>query len=204
LSIFLPHRDQFNFDLDLERFEARLLLPSTDPDALHPCLVNAVALAACSCAGSDLRAFETVFLERTQRQCERSLANADRLEHFLWSSVIVGWYWTRVGKILNAHSVSTSEWALSRALNLNTNLILFQAIAHWAIACDLHCIPDPERYVQHGDYGLLGPLRDIVHFAERVNLWWAIFLLDRRVALATGLPPSIREECRVPLLSRFT
>ena len=58
--------------------------------------------------------------------------------------------------------------------------------------------------MQCGDYGLLGPLRDIVHFAERVNLWWAIFLLDRRVALATGLPPSIREECRVRLLSRFT
>jgi hypothetical protein len=109
LSIFLPHRDQFNFDLGIKRFERRLLLPPTDPDALHPCLINAVALGACSCAGSDLRAFEKVFLERTQYECERSLANVDRLEHFLWSSVILGWYWTRVGKMINAHTVSTSE-----------------------------------------------------------------------------------------------
>lgn len=80
-------------------------------------------------------------------------------------------------------------------------LILFQAVAHWAIACDLHCISDPKQYVHCGEYGLLEPLVDLVHFAERVNLWWAIFLLDRRVALATGLPPVLREECRVLLFT---
>lgn len=41
---------------------------------------------------------------------------------------------------------------------------------------------------------LLGPYRDMIHFAERVNLWWAVFLLDRRVALTTGLPPSIHQD----------
>lgn len=40
---------------------------------------------------------------------ELSLASVDRLEHFMWSSVIMGWYYSRVGKLTPAHSMSTSE-----------------------------------------------------------------------------------------------
>lgn len=70
----------------------------------------------------------------------------------------------------------------------------FTAVARFALSCGLNEISDPETYVAQGGGGLLGPVRDVVHFAERVNLWWGIFLLDRRLGFATGLPPTIKEE----------
>jgi hypothetical protein len=43
---------------------------------------------------------------------------------------------------------------------------------------------------------LLGRPQDIIHFAERVNLWWAVYMLDRRVAMASGLPPGLWDQAR--------
>lgn len=87
------------------------MLPSNHPDALHPSLIYGIALAACSCAGSDLRGFERVFLERTQTECENALANVERIEHFLWAFVLLGWYWAREGNAIRAHAVSTSKYS---------------------------------------------------------------------------------------------
>lgn len=87
--MFLPHRDQFNFDICIVTMEARLMYPASHPQAIHPSLINAIGLAACSCAGPDLKVYEAIFLKRAQLECERALANVDRLEHFLWASVLI-------------------------------------------------------------------------------------------------------------------
>lgn len=76
---------------------------------------------------------------------------------------------------------------------------LRKAVAHWAVACGLNCISDPTTYMNNIDTGvsLLGPPESELQMAERVNLWWAIFILDRRVGLGAGLPPRIDGETRV-------
>lgn len=67
------------------------------------------------------------------------------------------------------------------------------AVGRWAIACGLHKLSDPIADLDEANR-LLGPFIDNIHFAERVNLWWAIYILDRNVGLVTGLPPSILED----------
>ena len=44
--------------------------------------------------------------------------------------------------------------------------------------------------------GLLGPVKNLLHLSERINLFWGIFLLDRRLAFVSGLPPTIQEDHR--------
>lgn len=64
------------------------------------------------------------------------------------------------------------------------------AVGRWAIACRLQRLTDPAA--DHDT--LLGSLRDKIHFAEHVNLWWVIYMLDRKVGIVTGLMPSIQED----------
>lgn len=64
------------------------------------------------------------------------------------------------------------------------------AVGRWAIACGLHKLSDPSADLDETNR-LLGAFTDNIHFAERVNLWWAIYVLDSNVGLVTGLPPSI-------------
>lgn len=77
-------------------------LPPSHPSAIHPALMNAMYLAACSCAGGIFWDLEPVFLERTRRQLEEALAFADRLTHFLWGNVILTSYYLRYGRSVEA------------------------------------------------------------------------------------------------------
>lgn len=63
----------------------------------------------------------------------------------------------------------------------------------FAIACGLHNISDPEESMQQFS-GLLHPPKDKVELFERVNLWWAVYQLDRGAAVGGGLPRSIADE----------
>ena len=129
-----------------------------------------------------------------------ALANVDRLEHFMWANIIAGWYYARVGLLTVAHSISTSKLFCIRCQGVTDwrplRIPIASATARFALSCGLHEISDPESYVASRTMGLLGPVRDLYHFGERVNLWWATFLLDRLLALATGLPPTILEQDR--------
>ena len=70
------------------------------------------------------------------------------------------------------------------------------AVARWAIARGLYELSDPATDLGETNR-LLGPWKDNIHFAERVNLWWAIYLLDIGVSLATGLTSSIQDDCHI-------
>ncbi len=75
--VLIPFRGQFHFYVNIHRFVYRLRLPPTHPSAIHPCLLNAVYLAACSViGGTSMVMHEQVFLNRTRQACERSLAYA--------------------------------------------------------------------------------------------------------------------------------
>ena len=109
LMIFLLRRDELDFELCIPRLERRMLLPATDPEALHPSLINAICLGACVCTGADFFFYEKVFRDRTREYLDAALGAADRMEHFMWASVILGWYWIRGGEDLPAHATATSK-----------------------------------------------------------------------------------------------
>lgn len=59
------------------------------------------------------------------------------------------------------------------------------------MACNLHRLEDPSQYLTH-DWGLLPPPHDEIRVAERINLWWSLFLLDRITAVGTATPGVIQ------------
>ena len=87
-------------------------LPDSHPNSLHLVLVNAIFLAACSGGGPEMKPYEYEFLRRSREQAQYCLVNRDRLEHFLWASVIIAWYYIRNGRINEAYHSSSSKKCL--------------------------------------------------------------------------------------------
>jgi len=203
--ILVLHRDHINFGLNIQRLEQRILLSPTDAEALHPCLINAICLGAATVIGPDFDPYAKIFRERASEEIMNSLRIADRMEHLLWSCIILGWYWSRIGNDVQASALATSTCrifknfvvALFILLSLTfeslTCCLCSLAAARWAIAFGLHQMSDPDWNAREPN-PILGPFKNVIHFAERINLWWAIWLLDRRVALTSGLPPSIQQD----------
>lgn len=106
--VLLPHRDHLPLGLNIPRLEQRILLPPTNANALHPCLINAICLGGVTTAGRDFDAYAKIFRERAREEMVNSLSIVDRMEHLLWSSIILGWYWCRIGNDVQASALATS------------------------------------------------------------------------------------------------
>lgn len=96
----------------------RAVLPPASPHAIHPGLLSAIYLAACSIAEGVLSQHVEYFLEETQVQLQRSLALADRITHFLWGSVLLSTWLARAGHFVKSYvcMVSTVRFALGCGL----------------------------------------------------------------------------------------
>lgn len=51
----------------------------------------------------------------------------------------------------------------------------------------MHQLGKPIDYATQS-YGLLTPARDAMHANDRINLWWALWLMDKRGAIAADIP----------------
>lgn len=109
------HRCFYFFVTDLLE---RAVLPPTDPRAIHPGLLNAVYLAACSLEGGILLQHVEHFLEVTQTQLQQSLALADRITHFLWGSILLSMWFARKGRPKECYvsMMATARFALACGL----------------------------------------------------------------------------------------
>lgn len=116
MKILLAHRHQFNFEIYVPRLLEKLQLPPEDSEAIHPALLNAMLLAACSCCGPDLQPWAGVFLDRARSAMNDCLAFADRLVQFMWASVLLAWYYTRTGKLTHAYHSGSSEPSMPHSI----------------------------------------------------------------------------------------
>ncbi|KAF9515059.1 hypothetical protein BS47DRAFT_826301 [Hydnum rufescens UP504] len=108
LQIFIDHRSDFLVDIYLPRLHASMHLPLSHPDSLHPALLNAIFLAATLYCGPELQSSVSTFLQRTREGLRNSLAFADRLDDFFWASIILSWYYIRLGRMLEAYDTAES------------------------------------------------------------------------------------------------
>ncbi|KAF8312240.1 hypothetical protein DL93DRAFT_1328120 [Clavulina sp. PMI_390] len=99
ISLFLPYRRHFFFFLDIPRFLECVSLPPSDPESIHPCLLNACYLGASMVGGKALTPLAPFFLKRTRYFLGQALMWADRVTHFLWASVILGCYFARLRRM---------------------------------------------------------------------------------------------------------
>src|SRR5258708_27066245 len=183
--MFLPYRGQFNFYAHVPRFLYRSRLPLTHPDSIHPALLSAIHLAACSIGGSMLSGYEPLFLSHTRSHLDHSLAHVDKLVHYMWASVILISYYMRVGRVIEAHNISSDTVSLAVGAGIHGSVRM-----------------DEQREALLGELFALPPA-DAVENLERVNLWYALVLCETSIGLSTGFPsPLPADVCACwPLLS---
>ncbi|KAF8312620.1 hypothetical protein DL93DRAFT_2081863 [Clavulina sp. PMI_390] len=93
-------------------------LPSSDPESIHPCLLNACYLGACIIGGRAFSPLEPFFLRRTRHFLHQALMFADRLTHFFWSSVILCCYFARTRRMEESFAVISAAGRLASACGL--------------------------------------------------------------------------------------
>ncbi|KAF8320718.1 hypothetical protein DL93DRAFT_1726094 [Clavulina sp. PMI_390] len=165
VSIWLPFRNHFQFYMDPERFVRAISLPEDHPRSMHPSLLNALYLSACSIAGGELSRYEPIFLARLRQHLAEQLAMADRLLDFIWANVILTSYFGRLARLVEAYATITS-------------------CARFAIACGL---PGTEHSPEYPNLPLIPPPVDTEEQQERVDLCHSIYMTDRCFAICTAL-----------------
>ncbi|KAF8324899.1 uncharacterized protein EI90DRAFT_2220276 [Cantharellus anzutake] len=173
IQVFLPFKSQFNFYIHIPRFLQCTHFPPTHPESVHPALLSAIHLAACSVGGGLMSSYEPVFLTHACSHLEQSLTHADRLIHFMWASVILGCYYMRGGRVAKA---------------FNT----ISATVRFAVAAGLHgsARGDEAYRITPDSESLLAPPADAIESVERVNLWYALVLCETSISLCAGFPSS--------------
>lgn len=162
IRLFLPFRRQFYFFVDVRRLLHGAYLPQSDPDAIHPALLNAIYLAACHVVKGDLSRYENIFLARARAYMDESLAQVDRLTHFLTASLLLSCWYAHSGRLVEAQSsVATT--------------------VQFGVACGLHDPTDTSASV-------MLPLADEIEMMDRRNLWYGITMADNCLAFGHGIP----------------
>jgi hypothetical protein len=155
--------------MNIQSFLHRIYLPESHPRSLHPCLMNAIYLAACSLGGGYMSGFEPLFLSRTRSHLQQSLAYGDRLMHFMWASVILSCYYARAGRIIEAHNTISSTTV-------------------FAVGCGVH---QNSVIVNGAPSAMSAPPADQIEAKDRIALWHAIFISDSVISSASGLPMTV-------------
>ncbi|KAF8306832.1 hypothetical protein DL93DRAFT_2171975 [Clavulina sp. PMI_390] len=171
-GIFLPYRSHFNFFIPLLDFLPRLSLPPSHPRSIHPCLRDACHLAACSVLGGRWSHLEPYFAERTRHFLNAALmlVNLEHMTQFLWASVILASYFTRVRRVQESYAIISPA-------------------SHLVAACGLLSTHDPG--LEHGyraDQFLLPAPKTEVEALERIWLAQSVFITDRSLHMLIGYP----------------
>ncbi len=163
--ILLPFRCHFHFYIFIPRFLYHVRLPPSHPESPHPALLNAIFLAACNIGGDSMSAYEPLFLARIRPCLEQSLFMNDRLVHFMWASVILACYYTRVGRVVEAHHALSGAVRFAESAGCHSESVESQST-------------------------LIPPPTDDIEKLERANLWCALTLCEASISIVAGLPPS--------------
>ncbi|KAF8304931.1 hypothetical protein DL93DRAFT_2172870 [Clavulina sp. PMI_390] len=186
INLFLPYRAQFYFFIDVPHFLHCVSLPPSDPDAIHPCLLNACYLGACAGGGGLLASLQPHFIRRTRHFLEQSLMFADRINHFLWASVAMGCFFARELRSQECFAVAG-------------------AATRFGFACGLTAPFKPNvdgKSDSSGPGYLLPQLKDATGLMERIQLAHSLYLMDQTLTLLCGSQPSFPYDERWALSPR--
>lgn len=172
-------------------------------DTAHPCLVNAISLAACSSAGGRFAEFEAPLLERTRHHMYACLEYADRLTHFLWASVILASYYRQNARLLEASTTIATAVRFAMACGLPG----LHRIASEDASIPL--LPEPTTQDEYDDrvrqvmQGELHAFPANLHarLYRLIRLSHALYMADRCFTSCTGWPSSLPTINRLPFYS---
>ncbi|KAF8309905.1 hypothetical protein DL93DRAFT_1689920 [Clavulina sp. PMI_390] len=168
IRLFLPYRLQHYFFMDVSHFLHCLALPLDHPESIHPCLRHACHLAACNVIGGRFALLEPYFIDRTRYFLHQSLMFVDRVPHFLWASLLLG-------------------YCLAKKRRLEESYVIFTAACQLATACGLY---------EHADHRappstpLLPPPRNPIEAMDRIWLVHSLYLGDQALSAISAFPGS--------------
>lgn len=145
-----------------------LARPPEDPQSLHPALLNSIYLATCWIAGGQFNSLKKYFLGQTRYHLGKALETTDRLTDFLWANLILGTFFALEGRINDAYLTVSS-------------------CVEFALACGLHVVHYRDTAPLAHD-PLLPPPTNKGEAIERIKLSYAIYILDRTLAMISGTP----------------
>ncbi|KDQ20179.1 hypothetical protein BOTBODRAFT_184143 [Botryobasidium botryosum FD-172 SS1] len=159
---------------NVDRFWATYKLPPSDPESLHPAMLDAMCLLACLHGPLKWRSYEPLFWARLQRSLYDSLANADRLLDFIRASALGAVYCLVKGRYVEGQN-------------------RFSVITHFAVVCGLHQI-DTYDLASLKVSPLIRRPRDLVDLGDLIYVWWYIFCCDRIAAMLMKSPATISQD----------
>ncbi|KII91885.1 hypothetical protein PLICRDRAFT_38761 [Plicaturopsis crispa FD-325 SS-3] len=188
IDVFLSYADELNFCLNIPLFreEALLTLPLGHHFRPSPAVLSVVYLWGVRLAGNDfLGAHEHIFLARALHQTAESLAgdHPRKIVHAVQAEVLLAQYFFWDGRFLEGkyHSSAAAALAFSCGLHKIRSDLPEEARTGGSVSIDLLGNSDFE----------LPPPRDAVEEGERINVFWAVFVLDKCWSATLGWPSSI-------------
>ncbi|KAF8589685.1 hypothetical protein K439DRAFT_1404641 [Ramaria rubella] len=188
LEIFLPHRHQCGFEVDVARFQASLA--SDEPP--HPALLNAIYALACHFSLSPtLTPHEPRFVSRSLRAISIALEASDRLVHVLQASCLLAVLFFSKGRLLEGY------YHAGAAARLAVGLGLHQIVTpEWITSSDASSASSRSSGSRGSPSSgsILPPPVDSIELGDRVLAFWQVYNLDRCWAVATGLPVALSDD----------
>ncbi|KDQ20177.1 hypothetical protein BOTBODRAFT_62508 [Botryobasidium botryosum FD-172 SS1] len=157
----------------MRKFWSAYKLPSSDPEGLHPALIDVLCLLGCLHGPTSLQPYEVIFYKRLNRSLHDSLANKDRLLDFIRASGLAAVYC----------------FARSRVIEGQNRLA---AITQFAVACGLHKIDTHDFNAPNLNLFLLGRPRDLTALGDMIHAWWSLFCIDQLGAMVLEIPATLR------------
>lgn len=186
LEVFLLHRHQCGFEVDINRFQASV----NSPEPPHPALMNAIYALACHFSlSSMLSPHESQFVTRSLRAISAALEASDRLLQVVQASCLLAILFFIKGRLLEGYYHAGAAARLAVGLGLHQI-----SPPDWGATGRSPGASVPPTPSAAGGTSILPPPMDPLELGERILAFWQVFNIDRCWAVATGLPAALPED----------
>lgn len=192
INAFLPHAAQTGFFLHVPRFLQVSSLPAGNREPLAEPLITAVSLWGSRLSTHPTaKSFESRLLAKVVQEVSNSLFLAGNRAHghtivgVIQAEVLLANYFFSLGRFLEGKYHTSAATSLAVTCRLNT-LGAPHAGGQPTLAMDL--IHGPNLGLPALDAG------DAIERGERINAFWAVYVLDKCWSVALGSPSSITDQ----------
>ena len=185
LKVFMPHASRLGFNLHIANFTANAALQSGHPARPLDCLVDVITLWAHRLAERpDFLQREPGFLGRALESLPAAIGSgsvAHRIQ-LVQAEVLLALYFFCDGRLIEGRYHASA--AMTAALGCRLHQISNNGGAHGGT----------HQLAGVGMGTALPAPQNAVELGERINVFWAAFLLDRCWSVALGSQPSLLDE----------
>ncbi|KAI5119169.1 hypothetical protein M0805_008652 [Coniferiporia weirii] len=209
LQIFVPHAPHLSFALHIPNLLRTTALPPDHPDHPHDCLLSAISLWAYRLLspGTQYPTQEHIYLARALATLPSALASAapHHRVQAVQAELLLSLYFFHEARLLEGRYHASA--AAAAALGCGLHRIDLESVdashvgqsmsgksgASFRVGAGLSLGSGLGFELGAGQLLVLPSPRDALELGERINVFWAVYALDRRWSVALGCPPAISD-----------